>query len=405
MRIPALRTLILFGVMSLTLAATAARSDADDVGKTYVSILSQGIWLDDKRNADDHYGFQAGIGKALNTDWNVELNYARSTHDGALGNNLRFDNIEFDALRVFYRDTARVNPYLLGGLGWLGKNYRLAENSDHLAASFGAGLLVHLASNADGSSTMNLRAEFRERYELGNGVDRALDSLVSLGLQFAWGAPRPAPAQPVEQPPADSDGDGVIDTQDRCPGTPAGATVDAFGCELDSDGDGVIDSKDKCPGTPVGHKVSAEGCEVDSDGDGVLDNDDQCPNTIAGARVDVKGCEIKDEIKLPGVIFATDKATLLPESYPVLNDAIATLKKYPDLKIEVAGHTDSRGADGYNKKLSQRRAETVEKYLKDGGATSEIKAAGYGESDPVADNETEGGRQQNRRVVLRILSK
>jgi OOP family OmpA-OmpF porin len=404
MRTPTLRTRILFGAMCLAFAATAARADADDVGKHYVTSMVQGVWLDNDRNADDHYGFQVGFGKALNTDWNLELNYAHSLYAGALGNDLKLDNIEIDALRVFYRDTARVNPYLLGGIGWLGKNFRFTDDTSELAASLGGGLLMHLHSSADGSQSVSLRAEFRERYELNSGGNKALDSLASLGLQIAWGAPRPAvPAAPIAQPPADSDGDGVLDTQDRCPGTPAGAKVDAFGCELDSDGDGVVDSKDQCPGTPAGRKVNAVGCEVDSDGDDVLDNDDQCPNTVAGARVDVKGCEIKDEIKLPGVIFATDKATLLPESYPVLNDAVATLRKYPDLKIEVAGHTDSRGSDAYNKKLSQRRAETVEKYLKDGGATNEMKAMGYGESDPVADNSTEDGRRQNRRVALKIL--
>ena len=404
MRTPALTTRILFVASCLALAATAARADTDDEGKHYVTGMLQGVWLDNDRNADDHYGFQVGFGKALSTDWNLELNYAHSTHAGALDNDLKLDNIELDLLRVFYRDTARVNPYLLGGLGWLGKDFRFTNKTSAMAASLGGGLLMHLHSSADGSASVSLRAEFKERYEVNSGGGKSLDSLASIGLQMAWGAPRPvAPAAPVAQPPADSDGDGVLDTQDRCPGTPAGAKVDAFGCELDSDGDGIIDSKDQCPGTLAGRKVNAVGCEVDSDGDGVLDNDDQCPNTVAGARVDVKGCEIKDEIKLPGVIFATDKATLLPESYPVLNDAIATLKKYPDLKIEVAGHTDSRGSDAYNKKLSQRRAETVEKYLKDGGATNEMKAMGYGESAPVADNSTEDGRQHNRRVALRIL--
>jgi OOP family OmpA-OmpF porin len=171
----------------------------------------------------------------------------------------------------------------------------------------------------------------------------------------------------------------------------------------DSDGDGVRDTKDRCPGTPADTKVDVYGCKLDSDSDGVLDSDDHCPNTAPGVRVDTRGCEVKDEIRLPGVVFATDMADLLPESFPVLNDAIATLKKYPELNIEVAGHTDNRGSDAHNRKLSQRRADTVAKYLRDGGATNDFKAVGYGAAQPVTDNNTELGRQQNRRVVLKIL--
>jgi OOP family OmpA-OmpF porin len=385
-------------------AAGTARADADDTGKYYLTPMIQGIWLDRNRNADDHYGGQLGFGKALDSRWNLELNYAHSTHTGPLGNRLTLDNAELDVLRVFYRDTARTNPYLLLGLGWLGTDYSLGTSRGKAAASGGGGLLVHLHTSADGSNTVNLRGEFKVRYELGNRDTGNIDYIAGLGLQFAWGQARPAPTPVAPPAPADSDGDGVPDSADRCPGTPPGVKVDATGCELDSDGDGVVDSKDRCPGTPAGHKVDANGCELDSDGDGVLDGADQCPGTPAGARVDTKGCEIKNEIRLPGVVFATDKAELLPESYPVLNEAIATLKKNPDLRIEVAGHTDSRGSDAHNQALSQRRAQTVAKYLKDGGVTNELKAVGYGEREPIADNATEAGRQQNRRVVLKILA-
>jgi OOP family OmpA-OmpF porin len=398
-------TVILAALCATALSGMSARADSDDVGKWYLNPMIQGVWVDDDRNADDHWGGQIGIGKALSDNWNLELNYAHSTHDGALGNDLKFEDVELNVLRVFYRDTARATPYLLGGLGWLQKNYELTENTSELAASLGAGILVHLGENASGSHTTSLRGEFKVRYEMNEGDHSSVDYIAGVGLQFAWGRPRPAAApEPAAPPaPADSDGDGVLDTQDRCPGTAPNTKVDAFGCELDSDGDGVVDSKDQCPDTRAGRKVNEVGCEVDSDGDGVLDGDDQCPGTAAGVRVDVRGCEIKNEIRLPGVVFATDQADLLPESYPVLNDAIATLKKYPDLRIEVAGHTDSRGSDAHNRKLSQRRADTVARYLKDGGVTNDLKAVGYGESQPIEDNDTEAGRQQNRRVVLKIL--
>jgi len=90
--------------------------------------------------------------------------------------------------------------------------------------------------------------------------------------------------------PKDADGDGVTDNLDRCPDTPAGTPVDATGCPRDSDGDGVIDAADKCPSTPAGTAVDASGCPKDSDGDGVSDAADKCPNTPAGTAVDPNGC-------------------------------------------------------------------------------------------------------------------
>jgi OOP family OmpA-OmpF porin len=88
----------------------------------------------------------------------------------------------------------------------------------------------------------------------------------------------------------------------------------------------------------------------------------------------------------------------------VLDGAVATLARYPQLRIEVAGHTDSRGADAYNRALSQRRADAVRAYLAEKGASNELTSRGYGEGQPIADNRTDAGRQQNRRVVLRILN-
>ncbi len=210
--------------------------------------------------------------------------------------------------------------------------------------------------------------------------------------------------------PKDGDGDGVLDPQDKCPDTPRGTKVDANGCPLpkDSDGDGVLDPQDKCPDTPKGTKVDASGCPLpkDSDGDGVMDPQDKCPNTPQGTKVDANGCprvfeEGKKELILEGVNFETAKATLLPESKAILDKVAASLVNYPELKVEVAGHTDSRGAGDMNLKLSQARAEAVRDYLiSQGVASSQLTAKGYGEDKPVADNATDDGRAKNRRVEL-----
>lgn len=200
----------------------------------------------------------------------------------------------------------------------------------------------------------------------------------------------------------DSDGDGVVDRLDECPGTAPGVTVNSVGCELDSDGDGVPNSRDKCPNTPKGVKVNADGCELDSDGDGVVDSLDKCPNTPAGTPVDNSGCTLEQEYKLENVNFAFDSANLTPSSGAMLDEAVKILKRHSDLKVQIAGFTDSVGPDDYNQGLSQRRAQAVADYLIAHGANaSNITVKGYGESEPVASNDTEAGRALNRRVELR----
>lgn len=198
----------------------------------------------------------------------------------------------------------------------------------------------------------------------------------------------------------DSDGDGVLDGQDRCPNTPAGRKVDATGCELDSDKDGVADAQDKCPNTPAGQKVNADGCELDSDGDGIADSADKCPTVFAKTA---DGCPAAAPAKLvlEGVNFDTDQATLKDDATATLNQAADSLKQWGDVKVEVAGHTDNVGTDAYNQSLSQRRADAVRSYLIGKGvAADRLTAKGYGETQPVADNATEAGRYKNRRVEL-----
>ena len=196
--------------------------------------------------------------------------------------------------------------------------------------------------------------------------------------------------------PLDSDGDGVTDDLDRCPDTPTGIKVDAQGCPIDTDGDGIYDYLDKCPGTPKGVRVDLKGCPVDSDGDGVYDYLDQCPGTPVGARVNAKGCWV-----LEGVDFDTDKWEIKPEDYVILDEVAAVLKRNPTLRVEIEGHTDNRGSEVYNKKLSEKRAEAVKNYFMNKGIEAKrLSAAGYGFSRPVASNDRREGRAQNRRVEL-----
>jgi len=219
----------------------------------------------------------------------------------------------------------------------------------------------------------------------------------------AAAAPAPVPAPAPVARVVDTDGDGVPDNLDRCPNTPAGARVDASGCELDSDGDGVVDRLDRCPNTVRGARVDANGCELDSDGDGVVDRLDRCPGTKAGVKVDANGCEVREVISLKDVNFATNSAQLTPTSSAKLDEAAETLRKRGNVRVEVAGHTDNRGSASRNRVLSQQRAEAVMRYLVSKGVNpANLTARGYGPDEPEADNKTEAGRAANRRVELRV---
>ncbi|MVN78638.1 OmpA family protein [Hymenobacter sp. HMF4947] len=202
----------------------------------------------------------------------------------------------------------------------------------------------------------------------------------------------------------DADGDGVADNDDKCPNTPAGVRVDASGCPVDSDGDGVADYQDKCPGTPAGVKVDATGCPLDRDGDGVPDFQDRCPDRAGPASN--KGCpEIKAEAKkilneaTKYINFDFNKATLKPSSNTRLQQMVQIMNDYPDYSLSIAGHTDSKGADDYNLRLSYERAAAARKYMLSKGIPAErIEARGYGETKPIADNKTAAGQALNRRV-------
>jgi OmpA-OmpF porin, OOP family len=245
-------------------------------------------------------------------------------------------------------------------------------------------------------------------------------------------------------PDPDNDGDGVLDVDDRCP-LKKGPSANK-GCpvvkvaELDTDGDGLVDSKDDCPTEPG--PMENKGCPLkDRDGDGVLDADDACPDE-PGPKEN-KGCPVKDkdgdnvedkfdncpEVKGPAsnqgcpekerqlviitsdkllikekVFFATAKATILPRSFPLLNNVSKVLREHPEIQlIRVEGHTDSQGGRDYNISLSQRRANSVKDYLIHQGVEgTRLQARGFGPDRPADTNKTDAGRSNNRRVEFVI---
>ncbi len=210
--------------------------------------------------------------------------------------------------------------------------------------------------------------------------------------------------------PLDGDEDGVFDGLDQCPNTPKGAEVDEEGCPSDRDGDGVFFGIDLCPNTPAGVVVNATGCPVDSDADGVFDGPDACPDTPAGARVDARGCLV--QLELQNVEFEFNSFDLTRSARAYLAELAGQIVQQADPegtgRLELRGFTDSVGAEAYNQRLSQSRAEAVRDFLLSTSLEMEkfidrLDAVGYGEADPVASNDTKEGQARNRRVELHII--
>ena len=277
-----------------------------------------------------------------------------------------------------FRPDATFSPYLLGGLGFLRADVGQPDfsglppagtTSNSATATGGVGLKVRF-----GESRWALRTEWRVRHAFDDSLS---DQIVSVGVQYSFGdgadttaVAATSAAAPTALPEPDSDGDGVPNARDVCPNTPAGTTVDSFGCAADGDRDGVPDDRDRCPGT-WGVDVNDEGCEP---------------------------------VSLKTVYFATESATLTPYARGKLDETVAILNRYPELQVDISGHADSTGPDAFNMALSVRRAEAVRQYLEAAGIdASRLTARGLGESQPARPNDTFVGRADNRRVELHAM--
>lgn len=374
------RSLLLALATASALAGVNSAQAGAEVGSWYVAPKAVYVDPDKVYNADENIGGSLAIGKVLSEAWDAELAYGESRHSvTGGGSKLKLQGPELNFNRVFMRDRA-VNPFI--GFGVNSMSFR-APGKTSYERDFGAAIKAGVLADITRDGKLQLSAEVGKRAD--DFSKHLEDVFGGLGLRFNFGAPAkaapvvaaapvaapapaPAPAPAAPPPPADSDRDGVIDSADRCPNTPAGASVDANGCELDGDKDGVVDRLDKCPTTPAGDKVDASGCSY--------------------------------SIPLQ-VQFDTNKATIKAESYGELDTFVQFLKDVPSAKGELQGHTDADGSEAYNLGLSQRRADAVKAYIVDKGIDgARINAKGYGESQPVADNNTAAGKAANRRVLF-----
>jgi OOP family OmpA-OmpF porin len=378
-----------------------------------------GYVFEGDQDLDDALTYSLGLGYNLTDSWSTEfvLNYFDTDADSGTGDDVDGLVYRLDTLYNFTPESSLV-PFIAGGLGGITLDPDHSRSTTNFLLNYGVGLKYFL------TDSLAFRGDLRHIFAFG---DPENNFIYSAGLTYQFGG-QGKPSVPQAQP-LDSDGDGVLDGIDRCPGTPRGAAVDKVGCQPDSDVDGVPDNLDACPKTPEGVMVDRRGCSRDSDGDGVPDHLDRCPVTPSGAEVDRQGCPrdsdgdgvfdhldscpdtakglIVNDQGCPvaltlSIRFDVDQAAIKPLYRDELARAAAFIRKYPDQKILIAGHTDSTGAESQNRKLSLRRAESVRRYLIEnfniGG--SRLFARGFGESAPIADNDTAEGRRRNRRVEI-----
>jgi OOP family OmpA-OmpF porin len=419
-----------FGIVKPFGALKASRYDRPKWGgeidqRFYASLFASHLVADEDHAADDGTSWQVSLGGKMSKAINFELRASSHTLDAADGSAGEAEisgwGLDFP---LFMHRHPKFAPYVLVGIGHSEVQSDIAGVA---ARSIGEGTTsdwgVGFISKFTGYQ-MGLR--FDVRYRNYHDSLSIADGIVNIGFHLPIGSAPKAPDQDGDGVPdsrdncpltgegtevdengcpRDDDKDGVINNNDACPATEAGTEVDSRGCKVDGDedGDGIPDSKDRCPGSEEDAEVNEFGCAADSDGDGVANDVDECGNTPEDLEVDSRGCLIQQTITLSGVNFPFNTATLDPNAKRILDLIAKQFINNPTMAAEVAGHTDWQGNEDYNQELSERRAQAVADYLIDQGVDSNnLTAVGYGESQPIGDNETEDGRNANRRVELAI---
>ena len=389
------RNTLALAVASATLAAPLQAREFDS--STYLTGLFGYEYFDSERQFEYDPNLAIGLGHEFNRRFATEFVFGGADLEDKRGRQEDI-NAKFYRLDFLYHFRDEIwRPYVVAGAG----NYEIQrpsqKNWDETQYNLGLGLKHEI------SESMDLRVEARGLY--GEESDYK-DALLNLGVNILFAG--------LVEPLQDEDGDGVLDDQDRCPGTPYGAKVDTDGCEvvMDEDKDGVKDADDACPGTPAGEKVDIKGCvlvaaavvAIDTDKDTVMDDKDACPDTPAGAKVDEKGCtlQITETVEMTlHVRFDSGSWTVKDQDLADIEKLVVFMREYPDTNVVVEGHTDDRGNDAFNQQLSEKRANAVRQAAIDrfGADPARISAVGMGESNPIADNSTPAGREHNRRVV------
>jgi outer membrane protein OmpA-like peptidoglycan-associated protein len=366
-------------------------------------------------------GYRFGHGGGLPLELDVTL-AAATRADDFLGDASN-DYVELHS-GLQYLFARPLLGFVAGGVG-LNEGFGAPDFRVLLGARFGTGdgEPTRLVTDADGDGLADDQDECPTQPETRNELedsDGCPDEADSDGDGLVDSKDE-CPKQPEDMdtfedengcPEPDNDDDGLADVSDHCPEEPE--DVDAFedenGCpDPDNDGDTVLDTRDECPEEPG--PTDNHGCpDPDRDGDAVVDRLDNCPDE-AGDPAN-HGCKRKqlvaitqDRIELiDRVYFRTNRDIIQPRSFALLDNVATVLQSHPGVRVRIEGHTDDRGDDGYNKDLSQRRANAVVRYLvKKGVDAGRLEAVGYGEEKPLQSNDTEEGRAANRRVDFNII--
>ncbi len=353
-------------VGGLAVAQAASAQEFDD--RWYLTGSAGFNFQDSDRGTNDAPFGTLGFGKFVSPNWSLdfELNYQNPNFDANQDLNWSQYGASFDLRRHFIKEGRGWNPYVLMGLGYQ-RSEEEFDNSPsvnspgqvkdgNFAAKVGVGLQTTFENRVAVRAEVAYRGDFNDQSHAAPNEDWFGDTLASVGVVIPLG---PAPSAPVVAPPP--------------PAAPSCA-------------------------------------DLDDDGDGVNNCDDKCPDSQPGQTIGPDGCPVPVSIDLKGVNFDFDKATLRPDAVAILSEATEILKRYPDLRVEVAGHTDSIGTDAYNQKLSERRAKAVYDYLTSNGvdASRLVGPIGYGESRPIAPNtnpdgsDNPEGRAKNRRTELNV---
>ena len=354
------------------------------------------------------------IGAGFSAEIEGSLNKIKEGFDG-YSEDKSFWNANLQAKyalrRLFTTESGWFDPYIKVGGGYTAYESRFDDKEGGFKALAGGGINFWFTDHLG----VNLQTGYHHGFQK-NGTDYFQHSA---GIVIKFGSkdtdkdgipdnkdacPEVAGLKEFNGCP-DTDGDGIPDKDDACPEVAGPKQFN--GCP-DTDGDGIADKDDKCP--DVAGPAENAGCPwPDTDGDGVLDKDDLCPE-VAGPASN-KGCPEPDEKEqkqlnqyAKTILFDTGKATIKFQSAEVLNQILNVLKKYPNSRFRIEGHTDSVGKKAKNMILSQNRADAVKVYLIQGGIdASRLESQGFGPEKPVADNKTKAGREQNRRVEINLV--
>lgn len=367
-------------------------------GHESVYAIGGGVYElgDSARDSDDGAGLMLGIGLPLESREGeaLEFSFKSITRDRDDGGRDDHRSLFGHWVRDIGGDwMGGLRPFVLAGLGAVQEDVR-GDDHVHAGLDGGLGTLIPLPFRG-----WALRAEALARAQLNDDSapdeDHLLDFHLGLGLQIPleFGVPS-APDAEAEPAP-------------ECPTRVVDPVTGRSDCISDSDRDGVADELDQCPATPAGTAVDARGCTilgvVDADGDGVVDPADACPGSTTGMVVDATGCLVEQTVTLRSVNFETAAARLTADAKVALNEVARTLKNQKNLHVEIVGHTDDVGNDGFNLSLSQQRAESVRQHLIGKGVLPErLTAIGMGETSPVSGNDSEEGRVANRRVEFKV---